>query len=659
MAFPGVGEAVPAVRTIGQWLLGQISTKQKVAVLLAPGGLGKTTLTRQLFSIFSSNPHTTRIPILINSNAWGRNRDIISDMEDVWRYALRECYPDAGLSSDMLQRCLFLGTLCPIFDGLDELCTILPWDFKPDETISELIDTFEDSPFGDGRLLITSRQTFWTEFISPNLIGKILEIKLHPFSRTEREEYLGMRFPDLPGARNADKRERAQRVLSRIANRTGRYQQTPRPNEAAGDVSTEPYRTIEFVPFVVMLTADSADTGENDVTAMYGDKLASADPLRGILLAICERERVRHHLPQELSAERQLALLETLAGEFGSQVSGDDIELVLLDSGMNPSFRQNFIDHQLLGIKGRIYEFTYDFVYEYLRASLLLKWLRGDSGDRAPVNVLLDCATQPGNLLDGTADLMLSVLGDAWSDLAKNRYDQLFRTARAGLDRRCQAGFFHVVSAVARRQAQRASRLEKILVVFGSPEEKIISGVYIEGSIDNLDLRGVGLKGVTFGNIEFTHCEFNDATKIVDCHFEANLHVDNCRGFGLIQCQGGSMTPQARSIFQREQVNGIDRRITREQLDDSIGYILRKFKRGEGFKTCKDEGVRGTANNMYGFGGDVVDALIKYDVLQSFQIGPKRMLKIRAAGDAYQFLNNNYRRGQIDLAFQRLVEDFT
>ena len=193
----------------------------------------------------------------------------------------------------------------------------------------------------------------------------------------------------------------------------------------------------------------------------------------------------------------------------------------------------------------------------------------------------MDCATQPGNLLETERPiLMLSVLGDAWSDLAKNRYDQLFRTARAGLGQEVPSRVFPRCIGRRRRQAQRASQLEKILVVFGSPEEKIISGVYIEGSIDNLDLRGVGLKGVTFGNIEFTHCEFNDATKIVDCHFEANLHVDNCRELSLIQCQGGSMTPQARSIFQREQVNGIDRRITREQLDNSIGYILRKFKRG-------------------------------------------------------------------------------
>ncbi len=450
ISFPGSDASAPALKTIVTWLRGEIATNQKVAVLLAPGGQGKTTLARQIFNHFAEHRYATTIPVLVSNTSWDRQKDRITDMEDVWRYGIRECCPDAGVSPEMLQKSLFLGTFCSIFDGLDELCTILPWDFKPDEVLANLINTFE-GVFGDGRLLITSRLTFWQEFIAPHLARKVLQIELHKFDAQERDAYLGMRFPE-NSVKDTQKRERAARILSRIASRTATYKQDP----LTARPSREPYDRIESVPFVVMLAADSADTDASDVTAAYGETFTSTDPLRGLLLAICERETLRHKLPAEFTSEAQLNLLETLAAQFGNSILEEDVELTISDARIAQDTRAKLADHHLLARRGHEYVFTYSFVFDYLRASVLLKWLQGKTDNSAVTNILVDSAGQPGNLLDGAADLIQSVCGEDWISLGRQRFIDLFKSGTTPKDPRCQAGFFHIFSTLAKRESLRA-----------------------------------------------------------------------------------------------------------------------------------------------------------------------------------------------------------
>ena len=124
-------------------------------------------------------------------------------------------------------------------------------------------------------------------------------------------------------------------------------------------------------------------------------------------------------------------------------------------------------------------------------------------------------------------------------------------------------------------------------------------------------------------------------------------------------CLEGTLTPQVRSTFQRFKVNGIDKRIIPDQIDQAIHYILRKFHRGVGIKTCKEEGIRGSIKNEYGFGDEIVDQLVKSGVLERFQVaGTVPMLRVKAKGDVFQFFNNNYRRGTVRSAYEALVTEF-
>jgi len=85
ISFPEMRDPVAALTTIVRWLRGDLQSKHKVAVLLAPGGQGKTTLARQIFDHFSTRQYEFTIPLLVNSLAWKTHTDNVADMEDVSR----------------------------------------------------------------------------------------------------------------------------------------------------------------------------------------------------------------------------------------------------------------------------------------------------------------------------------------------------------------------------------------------------------------------------------------------------------------------------------------------------------------------------------------------------------------------------------------------
>jgi len=344
----------------------------------------------------------------------------------------------------------------------------------------------------------------------------------------------------------------------------------------------------------------------------------------------------RRALVWDSNAQRQIFRVLLLPAARATEHAKAQQEVVSADSAVRKAYR-----------------FTYDFVFDYLCASVLLRWLQGSSDPRSAVSVLNICADQPGNLLDGTADLVLSVCGREWVTLARGRYRALCEAK--GIDRRWQAGMFHLVHAVAKRDAQQEERLKNLFDVLGDAGSKSLSNVYLEGAIDNLDLRAVSFRNVTFGNIEFASCRFDETTKMEDCTFSANLDFENCHGAGLLTITGGSTSVHARSAFQREQVRGVDHRISIDQIEEAIRFVLWKFHRGAGLKSIIEDNIRSSAKSSFAFGDQVLDVLIKFGVLERFQSATRHNVKILAKSDVVQLINNNYKRGRLKEAFDELV----
>lgn len=361
-------------------------------------------------------------------------------------------------------------------------------------------------------------------------------------------------------------------------------------------------------------------------------------------------------MPEELSADVQLELLELLAGEFGSTVANDEVELAISEAGYHPDILGKFSDHSLFAKYGDKHVFTYDFVFDYLCASILLKWFRGDDNVRIAKNVLTLCAGQPGNLLEAAADLIRSVCGADWVSVGRRRFLSAFRAGAGNVDDKSLAGYFHLIFTMAKTEAQRASRVERLLAVFGERGSPEFLDLYLEGSLDHVDLRGIRFRNVRFGDIEFVHCDLDGSTEFIGCRFQGRTFFDNCKVSGPINVDRCALTAQARSSLQRLSVHGVDPKITRQQIEEAITYVLRKFHRGEGVKTVKEEGVRGSLKNEYAFGDRVIDELIKSDTIERIRVGTSKILKLKDKTSVFQMLHNNYWRGALEKARDSLLD---
>ena len=164
LTAPTDRQSSKALSSLSGWLKDDSEKGPRVAVLLAKAGVGKTTVARQLFRHLRFSTATAgRYPILVESDHWARLSDKTNlTLWDVWRESLDALYA-SSIGRDDIEMCVEQGLLLPIFDGFDELCTRLGAHFSAVETLDQLLDLVKDT---EGRILITTRDTFWTDYLA-------------------------------------------------------------------------------------------------------------------------------------------------------------------------------------------------------------------------------------------------------------------------------------------------------------------------------------------------------------------------------------------------------------------------------------------------------------------------------------------------------------
>jgi hypothetical protein len=113
-------------------------------ILVAPAGLGKTTLSRALARrLLSSNREV--IPILVESAQW---QNLINlTLPNVLNAALLQLIPEGGrlTNARLFQVLVREQLLIPIFDGFDELCSHPNSTYNPATLIAELVELVGDA----------------------------------------------------------------------------------------------------------------------------------------------------------------------------------------------------------------------------------------------------------------------------------------------------------------------------------------------------------------------------------------------------------------------------------------------------------------------------------------------------------------------------------
>ena len=152
--LPDGRSAHEATKVLSEWMLRRtgIETSSGISVLIANGGVGKTTVARMLCQRLHSKDENV-IPILVESDQW---RHLIQQaaltMNTVWDRAISRRFDHASrlMGNETALRVLVREELFLVyFDGSDELCVVPGGGFRPDEILKELIELAtpeDDSP---------------------------------------------------------------------------------------------------------------------------------------------------------------------------------------------------------------------------------------------------------------------------------------------------------------------------------------------------------------------------------------------------------------------------------------------------------------------------------------------------------------------------------
>jgi hypothetical protein len=192
-AFPFFVEPIVddklALTKLGTWLTGtptessQLSpADQYLAVLLAPAGVGKTSVSREVIRSLQSTRNSSVFPLLIESRQWSSLNP--HEPLTVWTL-IRNALNFNGYAvvpQEAFELFAQAGCIAMIFDGLDEVASIRSGAIRPVDIIMKLRELAEESDF---RILLTSRDGLWTEMIPDNIRNEVHEFHLIPFRKPQ------------------------------------------------------------------------------------------------------------------------------------------------------------------------------------------------------------------------------------------------------------------------------------------------------------------------------------------------------------------------------------------------------------------------------------------------------------------------------------------
>jgi hypothetical protein len=569
------GPVLKAIPALADWLMDDSDTGSRVGVLVANAGVGKTTVARQLFRHLRGKDGKGRFPILVESDQWARLSDRSSlSLWDVWRESLDTLY-NSSLARDDFEIGVEYGLFLPIFDGFDELCTRLGAHFVIGETLTQLLQLLEDT---EGRILLTTRDAFWLEALASSRRAELRHFRLLAFNKQQTAKYLENRFRQ---QKDFEKREVADKILQRIAQLA---------HAQAGEEMPEVRQRLTAVPLVVTLAAECADIEASEAAVLkYGTLLSSDDPLEGLLLILFERETERRKL--SLTPEQQFELFAQLAFNCGDAFSEEQLRLFAGVSGLTEqgSQMEALRSHALLKVTGADYAFRFEFLGRYLAAHALVKNLLNDPNN-PKVERFLESESRGGTL----------VIERAVDCLFARHLENLLQTLSVcwagtkALSGPARSGLAHIIMKATEKEAgpgPRSDRTAALAKVFGTANPQSLDGLYLEGTITGLDLRGVKFSNSSFLNAGFSKCVFDRSTQFERCTFEGAFDVEDCEDFGEASYLECSFGPRAREVVQLNDPSG-RLEVTEEQVRWTVRLALQAFQKGVNFKaiplnTCK------------------------------------------------------------------------
>ena len=612
-----------ATQHILRWLEeGSKGTNASIAVLVADGGVGKTTLSYMLCKRIHDKKDKT-IPILIESDQWQRGARSFTTMGDVLNIATDSAFGStigATINEGTLPTLIRKGLFRVIFDGFDELCVRPQPGFSPKNIIDHLT-TLTTPPYKGpkSRILLTARKTFW-ESIKDDVDTSSLEVfEIKGFSNDKRNKYFEKRLEDMY------ERDLAAKLARQISG--GIYPEIPTEGQENRD-------KLSGVPFMLDIIARSVGgcAKSKVVDAKINNLIYRGDPFAYILEFTFQRENERQKI--NIDPQDQFTVFEELFLAYPNGIPFADLELYLAEYCGIPmgtsKVAEGFSNHPLLKLKS---EKLYESRYEVIKVYFLARFLASRLGDKSRKNEIIDLLSKHSTGKTQFLDLLSDQLRQYTEEQLVEAMNHASRTIRDHRDsaKKDDSGkaLFHLIQALLSmtEPTDKATRKQKLIRLLRTEAtsqadtESVFRNVILTAQVASYDLRDTKFIQCKFIDIEFKNCIFSDSSIFENCTFDGALEFTNCNNANSISVADDCYLSKEAEF----RLNDLFKRPSKAELKKQFAHnaltqALKKLKGDYGFGSIQYQYRTGGFRPGNPYNDVIWDVLESKDIVERHKI---------------------------------------
>ncbi len=479
-----------------------------ILIITGGGGIGKTTLAREIADLYKKINANGKIVFLEASNPkviQNLTRLSESDRIDLYDfYSSIESF--SKVSRDLFRVSIDNGNLILIIDGLDEVFSRIP-DFDVDYFINSVTSDFVRQ-IGAGKVLLTCRTYFWKEQISKE--NTINHCEIEPFTQSHAELFYSKKFsPD-------------NKKINKALDLLKEMDKSERGKE-------------RYLPFVVDIIGEVIDS-DGDIVSSNIDSESKFLEVRNqidfIVLQLLNRERIKTGLDINFQIDFLIALGVYSNGIIRkkqiNQLSKFGNNLVLDESRI-----EKLSAHPLINLNDKNIEFKYDFFELFFKSLFFSKLISPDSNEKLNSN-LIEILSQEGKFGSSLFYEITKRVQNAWSEDFILRIVDLIDEAKLMLSE-SPLTMHQVTSSLF---ALALTINQKTYSNQTSQNTKLLKEMFeYKGIIDGLSLVNFGiLEGnikFNFNDLKFNSCYFDSYDSFWDCSFNENTQFISCTFYNM------------------------------------------------------------------------------------------------------------------------------
>ncbi|HVU09053.1 MAG TPA: NACHT domain-containing protein [Verrucomicrobiae bacterium] len=596
-----------ALKSLQKWFVGGWGEKQSnISILVAEGGLGKTTIARHLTNSLQKSGQRI-IPLLIESEQWRLRLQSKVELSSIWDIAInnRLQLPGRFLSNRSLFETLVReGLLYIIFDGFDELCLHPQFSEHPSDVINQFIEDLAGNEFGsNARILLTTRENYWNSLKDTLPLNQIDAFRLLGFSNDQRQEYFKVRIKD------AGQRDNARILVSQIGNQL--YPAIPHAEQNADRLSG--------TPFILDLVSQVVEVEDPIKFNPY-----PVDPLDSILTSICRRENKRQTL--DIDPLKQMSVFEELFREIDGAITpaqlSEYVQVIcdVADSGVLARFQNHFFLRRDLkeSLLPR---------YDVLRTYFIARFLSNGLMDKKTPLFAKSLANVSGNkphVFDWVTQQLQKhppqTVREAFAHAAKLLAEPDNQKFRKGAGIALSNLSLRLIQNKDYSKSERSAELCAFLSPDGTNSRQIISA-YFSGMFRGYDFSSWTFSHCTFSSVIFRNCLFSASTTFSHCTFEGDVGFESCENENAVVFSK-SCNFSKEAELQIAKLRGQPPRadLMRDFAISILEKALRKFRGQYGFQSVKYVNrINGLPRNNP-FAHEIWEALISEEIVQRHKI---------------------------------------